>query len=92
MAKRILSMTVVLTLLLSLLAMPGVFAAKIETRNLVEEDYEDGVILTLKFTVNSSALAGSYDIEISYEPNAIKGSNYESLNNIVVENGAIIVE
>ena len=42
MAKRILSMTVVLTLLLSLLAMPGVFAAKIETRNLVEEDYEDG--------------------------------------------------
>ena len=63
-----------------------------DTMELEEEDYEDGVILTLKFTVSSSAPVGSYDIEISYEPNAIKDSNYGSINNIVIENGKIIVQ
>ena len=63
-----------------------------DTMELEEEDYEDGVILTLKFTVDSSAAAGSYDIEISYETNAIKDGNYNPINNIVVENGKIIVE
>ena len=33
----------------------------------LEEDYEDCVTLTLKFTVSSSALADSYDIKISYK-------------------------
>ena len=64
----------------------------IDTMELEEEDYEDGIILTFKFTVSGSAPAGSYDIEISYEPNAIKDSNYQPINNIVVENGKIIVQ
>lgn len=63
-----------------------------ETMELEEEDLGDGVILTLKFTVDSSAALGEYDIEISYEPNAIRDSEFNPISNIVVENGKIIVE
>ena len=64
----------------------------IDTMELEDEDYEDGIILTFKFTVSASAPAGSYDIEISYETDAIKDSNYAPINNIVVENGEIVVK
>ena len=75
---------------------PGMFISGcnfvIDAMQLEEEDYEDGVILTFRFSVSESATAGSYDVEISYEHNAIKGENYAPINNVIIENGAIIVE
>ncbi len=78
------------------LTKPGVFVDGcnfvVDTMQLEDEDMEDGVILTVKFTVNSTAAVGDYNIQISYETNAIKDGNNLPINNIIVENGKIVVQ